>query len=170
MSFKIIGAIFVFISCACVGFRIASGFKKEERSLRQLVNALDYMECELQYHLTPLPDLCRHTAFQSSGIIRSIFLCLAMELEDQIHPDVWHCMSSALSKTKNIPVLTGQAFEALGRSLGRFDINGQLKGLEGVRAECRRNLSALVDNRDARVRSYQTLGLCAGAAMVILFI
>ena len=170
MNIKIIGAVFVFISCAGVGFRIAANYKREERSLRQLVNALDYMECELQYRLTPLPTLCRYTASQSAGIIRSVFLSLATELEDQVHPDVWHCMASVLGKAKDLPELTMQALESLGRSLGRFDIDGQLKGLEAVRTECRRLLNELTSNRDVRVKSYQTLGLCAGAAMAILFI
>lgn len=170
MNIRIIGAVLVVIGCGCVGFRIASVYKREEWTLRQLINALDYMECELQYRLTPLPALCRQTAMQSSGMIRVVFLNLAHELEDQIHPDVWRCMSSALTKSKELPSLTKLAFEMLGKSLGRFDIDGQLKGLESVRTECRRNLSELTCNRDTRIRSYQTLGLCAGAAIAILFI
>ena len=58
----------------------------------------------------------------------------------------------------------------LGRWLGRFDLDGQLKGLDAVRQECRRHLEELNNNREVRLRSYQTLGLCAGAAIAILFI
>ena len=170
MTIKIVGVIFIFISCAGVGFGIASNYIKEERTLRQLVHTLDYMECELQYRLTPMPTLCRSAAAQSTGLIRNVFLSLAIELEDQIHPDVWHCMASVLGKTKDIPDLTGQALETFGRSFGQFDIEGQLKGLETVRSECRRNLNELALNRTTRVRSYQTLGLCVGAAVAILFI
>jgi len=49
-------------------------------------------------------------------------------------------------------------------------MEGQLKGLESVRQECRRQVETLSYNRDARLRSYQTLGLCAGAALAILFV
>ena len=58
----------------------------------------------------------------------------------------------------------------LGTSLGRFDLTGQLNGLEQVRSHCRRELEALAGNRDQRVRGYQTLGICAGAALAILFV
>ena len=58
----------------------------------------------------------------------------------------------------------------LGESLGRFDLPGQLKGLEAVRRKCLMELEALGRNRTERLRCYQTLGLCAGAALVILFI
>lgn len=170
MTLKIIGSIFIIAACGGLGFKIAASYMKEERTLRQLISVLDYMECELQYRLTPLPMLCRQAATETNDLLSRAFLSLATELEDQISPDVERCMNAALSKVKDMPQLTNDALVLLGRSLGRFDLNGQLKGLEGVRRECRRNLENLNKNKDVRLRGYQTLGLCAGAALVILFI
>lgn len=170
MSLKLIGAILIISGCGGFGFKLSASHVKQEKTLRKLIGILDYMECELQYRLTPLPDLCRQAALESEGIMRSIFLSLTHELEDQISPDVDRCMTAALSKIKNIPPITMDALVLLGRSLGRFDLEGQLKGLDAVRQECRRNLDELNNNRDVRLRSYQTLGLCAGAAIAILFI
>lgn len=170
MGMKIIGIILVIVGCGGFGFMLASAHIKEERCLRQLIRILDYMECELQYRLTPLPVLCRQAAAEGEGVLRKTFYLLATQLEDQISPDVAQCMVSALSGIKDIPQLSLEAMELLGRSLGRFDIDGQLKGLEAVRQECRRNLNELTNNRDIRLRNYQTLGLCAGAALAILLI
>lgn len=170
MSVKLIGAILVIGSCGGFGFKLAANHRREENTLRMLISILDYMECELQYRLTPLPALCRMAASESKGVLSQTFLALAVELEDQISPDVESCMNAALARITDMPELTREQMELLGRSLGRFDIEGQLKGLETVRRECRRNLEELNQNRDARLRSYQTLGLCAGAAMAILFI
>ena len=58
----------------------------------------------------------------------------------------------------------------LGHSLGRFDLSGQLKGLASVRERCGQELQALRSDRDSRLRSFRVLGLCAGAALVILLI
>lgn len=170
MSIKVIGAIMVILGCGSFGFKLAANHLREEKTLRQLIAVLDYMECELQYRLTPLPVLCRQAAAESTGPLCQVFLFLALELEDQISPDVERCMTAALHKAKDIPILTQTGLLLLGRSLGRFDLDGQIKGLEAVRQECRRNLDNLNQNRDIRLRSYQTLGLCAGAAIVILFI
>jgi hypothetical protein len=41
---------------------------------------------------------------------------------------------------------------------------------KSVQEFCQREMEILSTNRANRLRSYQTLGLCAGAAMVILFI
>ena len=42
--------------------------------------------------------------------------------------------------------------------------------MEAVLQLCKRELDGLYLNRDARLRSYTTLGLCGGIALVILFI
>ena len=170
MSFKLIGALLVIAGCGGFGFMIAAAHRREEQTLRQLIAALDYMECELHYRLPPLPDLCRQVAGESRGVIQTIFALLAEELESQISPDVEHCMCAALSRVKDIPKETYAALELLGRSLGRFDIEGQQMGLEAVRHSCRQKVDMLSQNREVRLRSYQTLGLCAGAAIAILFI
>lgn len=170
MSLKIFGAVLIVVGCGGVGMMIASSYAKQERLLRQLISVFDYMECELQYRLTPLPDLCRNAAQQSCGVLQRFFLLLSHELEDQISPDVERCVSAAVTKSKELPKLLSDALLLLGHTLGRFDLEGQVRGLEAVRQECRQTLCGLDRNKSIRLRSYQTLGLCAGAALVILFI
>ena len=91
-------------------------------------------------------------------------------MEAQVSPDLDACMSSVVDKTAKLTPMTRDELVLLGKSVGRFDIEGQLKGLEAVRQDCRRLLESLLCNRDIRIRSYQTLGLCAGAALAILFV
>jgi stage III sporulation protein AB len=79
-------------------------------------------------------------------------------------------MQAALAVTERLPKQTTEVLSLLGESLGKFDLSGQLRGLEGIRSECHRRLDALSENQEVRLRSYKTLGLCAGAALVILFI
>lgn len=138
--------------------------------LESLCCLLEYMECELRYRLTPLPALCAATAGQASGALKDLFLILTQELENQISPDAGSCMHAALSRCRGLPQQVVQCLQELGKTLGMFDIDGQIKGLEATQQTCRRNLQFLRQNKDNRLRSYQTLGLCAGAAIVILFI
>ena len=168
MILKIVGVCMVIAGCGGVGFRIAANHRKEEAELRQLIGVLDYMECELQYRLTSLPQLCRQAAAEFPRM--SVFSELALELEAQVSPDVDRCMIAALQRSRKLPPITRSTLELLGKAIGRFDLEGQLKGFESVRQECRRKLDLLGENRDNRLRSYQTLGLCAGAALAILFV
>lgn len=167
---KWFGAMLIVFGCGSAGFTLSATHRKEEKTLRQLISALDYMQCELQYRCTALPDLCRLTAAQCTGALRSLFVTMACELEDQISPDVFCCMNTALTKVSTLPNHTREALRALGRTLGRFDLDGQLMGLENARHNCRSTLDKLSENREIRLRSYQTLSLCAGAALAILFL
>lgn len=170
MILKLIGAVFVVVGCGGIGFRIAANHRFEEKNLRQLIGILDYMECELQYRMTPLPELCRQASKEFSGLLGNILHELSVEMNAQNSSDLESCMSVALERVGKLPPLTRDELLLLGRSIGRFDMEGQLKGLEGVRQECRRQVECLSYNRDTRLRSYQTLGLCAGAALAILFV
>lgn len=170
MIYKWLGAILVVAACGGFGFKLVAAHRYEEQTLRQLIAALDYMACELQYRLTPLPVLCRQTAAECRGVLTEVFSCLSAELENQISPDANRCMLSAIAKTKGLPRYAAENLELLGHSLGKFDLEGQISGLEAVRQSCRRALEGLNQNKDVRLRGYQTLALCAGAALVILFI
>ena len=165
---KWIGAFCIIVGSGGFSLMLASSYRKEERTLRNLIYALDFMMCELQFRMSALPDLCRQTAGECAGILRQVFLKLANELEDQISPDVSGCMRTVLAQKLDIPLQTKDALELLGDHLGRFDLHGQLKGLETVRQECRTKLNKLIGSKESHLRSYQTLGLCAGAALVIL--
>ena len=170
MELKLLGAILIVAGCGGYGFSLCTRYRKRERALSDLVRALDRMECELQYRLTPLPELCRQTAAESGGRIREVFTSLAGELENQVSPEVRSCMNAALCRVRELPERAKKELLELGQTLGRFDLPGQLKGLEAIRRNCRSELDELSRNREVRLRSYQTLGLCAGAALAILFL
>lgn len=170
MIVKFLGAVLVIAGCGSVGFLFAATHKSEERALRSLLSAFDVMECELRCRLTPLPDLCRVASQSIRGQLARVFYNLADEMDRQIAPNVDLCMQTALSSVKEMPKQAKGVLLSFGKMMGRFDIEGQLQGLQTIRTECRTLLENCVKNQDVRLRSYQTLALCAGAAIVILFI
>lgn len=170
MSVKWIGAFCIIASCGGCGFLMAWRYLAKIRLLQNLINALDYMECELQYRSTPLPRLCRQAGQMSQGKIQEVFLMLADELDAQISPDAQRCMAAVLERCGDMEKTLYDILLTLGTSLGRFDMQGQLRGLEHARKTCRSELILLTENKSNRIRSYQTLGLCAGAAIAILFV
>ena len=170
MPVKWIGAMLVVAGCGGFGFMMALYIKREVAALRQLISAVEFMCCELEYRLTPLPELCRNVSTQYSGSVGTVFRLLAEELEGQVAPDAAFCIGSAIKKTPELPKRTASVLTSMGRTLGLFDLSGQLKGLRGLREECSYYLEELERDKTQRLRSYQTLGLCAGAALAILFI
>lgn len=170
MSLKIIGAILVIVGSGSFGFLISASHIKEEKNLRQINTALEYMECDLQYRLTPLPQLFIQVSKQCCGYPHSVFWGIGSQLEAQDHPDIQCCVESILINTKGGTPIAYNIFQRLGCSLGHFELDGQLKGIRSVREECNIILGKLVHDKDARLRAYKTLGLCVGAALAILFV
>lgn len=167
MYIKIIGAVLIIGCCGGYGMLLAVSHRREVSLLRQLLHLLELMRAELEYRLTPIPDLCRVCAADASETLSGVFLKLADNLEGQAAPDVQSAMALTLQK-KSLPLVTAQQLKLLGQTLGRFDLQGQLRGLALCKQECEHQLNELEYNQQQRLRSYQTLGFCAGAALAIL--
>ena len=142
----------------------------KQKHCRTFPRILDFMLWELQFKLTPLPNLCRSAASEAKGTLQTIFNELAAELDRQVCPDAKKCMSAVLAKHPSLPPISASCLREFGASLGRFDLNGQLEAINSVSQCCRISLENLRDGQDVRLRTYRTLGICCGAALVIIFI
>ena len=167
---KLLGAGLIIAACGGMGMARAMAHRKQEKMLQQLISALQAMSSELQYRLTPLPQLLQLGAAQCTGPLAQVFSDATRQMESKSEPDGASCLGLALNQAKELPDALKDKLLLLGKSLGRFDLQGQLSGMEAVLQLCKRELDGLYLNRDARLRSYTTLGLCGGIALVILFI
>ena len=166
---KIIGIILIILSCGMFGYLRGISLKREIKALHDFIGILNVMECELNFKLTPLPQLCRSCAGHGKSL-EKLFLILADELESQIAPDVATCMKAAIEKCGYESTLLISFLSELGHSFGKFDLKGQLTGIESVRVSCTKQLEILESGKDLRIRNYQTLGICAGAALAIILL
>ena len=115
-------------------------------------------------------ELCRMAAAKTRGDLRHVFSNLYQELQSRKLPDAGSCMYAAIRQTGEIPPGIRRLLIQLGNSLGQFDLPGQLTGIRSVRKRCLDSLENIRKNRDAQLRCYQTLGVCAGAALAVVLI
>ena len=168
MYIKLMGALLILVGCGGYGIMMATSHRREVAALHQLIQAVDVMISELEYRLTPLPDLCRFGAQNAKGGVSSFFTALGNALDEQVSPDVGCCTTAVLKKVTNLPSHASAQLQSLGQTLGRFDLSGQLTAMEHCRQSCIGQLEVLEHQQAQRLRSYQTLGFCAGAALAIL--
>lgn len=166
---RIVGAALLMAGCGGFGFTLASARRREITMLRKLINALQEMEWELKYRMPVLAGLCRIAADASGGVLRDIFLELADKLIKREVYDISACMNTIVVR-KELPRSIRRNLRQLGTSLGRYDLEGQLQGLESIRRQCRKDLKKLEENSEQNLRNYQTLALCAGTALAIILI
>lgn len=170
MGYKWVGAILIIVSCGGCGFSIAAGKRREEKLHCQLLDMLQFMENELQYRLTALPELCQMAAANTRGDLSNVFSNLHRELETRKLPDAGSCMYAAIRQSGEIPARIRRLLILLGNSLGQFDLPGQIDGIRSVRRRCTDSLESIRKNREQQLRCFQTLGVCAGAALAVVLI
>lgn len=167
MSVKISGALLIVVCCGGIGILLANTHRQEVRLLRLLLHLLELMRSEISYRLTPVPVLCRVCAESLSDPLQGILITVAEKLDSQSCCDVAGAFRQTLEQ-EDLPPVTAGMLLSLGQTLGRFDLQGQLNGLCACTQECTYKLKELEYNQRQRLRSYRTLGFCAGAALVIL--
>ena len=168
MYIRLTGMVLIVAGCGGYGVMLARNHRREVRALHQLVSLTEQMVSELEYSLSPLPELCRFAAKQGNGSVQSFFLTLAETLESQVSPDVAYCTDVALNKNRSLPKSAQEQLRSLGQTLGRFDLTGQITSLQRCKQACLSQLEILEHQQSQRLRSYQTLGFCCGAALAIL--
>ena len=160
------------ILAASVGFCycLTLTYAREEAALKDILRILEFMASELNSRLTPLPQLCGQASKLGKGDVFNVFYHAFGYLQSQTFPDAAACLEKAVNEVQALPQLAKRNLLHLGQNLGRFDLDGQLAGLETVRQICLRDLQGLENNKRENLCSYQTLGFSAGAALVILLI
>lgn len=169
MNLRYLGAILLFSGCCGCGFWFAWNQKRETVALRELESVLEWMICQLEYHMTPLPELIRSVA-QRYPMYRRVFAAFADQMESFTLSDVGACMENAIRSTTGIHPKIASYLQTLGNDLGSFALTGQVMQLRSLQQTCAADRAKQEVGQDARLRSYRTLGICAGLALAILLL
>ena len=167
---KWIGALLVFVSCAALGFIKAFCYRTEERYLSDWIRILDHIHCELEYRLSPLPQICQSASEMTFGCLKVLLQRLSSSLNAQVSADAGQCLRMAIAQADEIPISLQKQLMVLSESIGCYDLDGQLLQIAAARKECADALQQIRTQGKERIRNCQTLGICAGAGLAILLL
>jgi stage III sporulation protein AB len=149
---------------------MAGSFRYLETSLSETIKALELMHCQMEYRLTPLPELCSILRAGCGGTTGKVFDALGHELSRPDAEDVQASMKKALSLHPELPELCGKSLERLSITLGKTDLMTQLQGIKLETELLQKELQNIQKEQPARLKSYRTLGICCGIALAILLL
>lgn len=167
---QIIGTILVLVGCGGCGFSMAAECRKLEQNLRQIQNALEILQCEIQCRLTPLPEICGILEKACPGPVGIFFGGLKQELHLPDAGELPVCAGAAASRVQDLPAPCKRMLLELCATLGRYDTEAQMRAVVAAKDETLRALEELRAGQAGRIRSYRALGLCGGAALAILLL
>lgn len=167
---KTAGILLVILGASGFGCTMALGVRRQAALLRQLLSALEQMKGEIAYQKTPLPELMRLLSLSCSGALAAFFGQAAGDLHLRQEGSVYAIFKKALSAAppSAFPPQVRLVLLNLGKGLGKYDLERQLQSIDLAAERLQSLLDALQADQRARIRSYCTLGVCAGAAIAIL--
>lgn len=168
---RLAGAVLLAGGSVILGACMRRHLNGRVNDLNGLLVGFETMARELNYRMTPLPELLRQVSMQSKGNSAVFFdLCAqgAEHLNGRTFQAIW---SQSLEAAQLRLEQEDLAFlEQLGGVLGRYDEESQRKALDSTiaRLEHLRNSAADQSHRLGRV--YSALSLTAGGFLMILLI
>lgn len=168
---RLIGALLLAGGASLMGFLAAGQLESRVKSLRAMLGALELLERELSFRLTPMPALMSTLAERTPPPVNQFFSqCLEgmAKLGEKTLADLWN------ESLDTVPMDFGagekQTLRELGNVLGRYDGEGQCESLALARAQLEQCLVTATDERERMGRVYRMLGLTGGTLMVILLL
>lgn len=137
-----------------------------------MIDALLRIRHELQYRLTPLPEIFAALGSSRNPETAEFFSQLGAMLASAQSCTVGFACRHALAHTRGL-CLSGAArgtLLSLFDALGKYDLEGNLQVLELALSRLREEAKALRNSAPSRCRTYLTLGICTGLAVAVILI
>lgn len=165
---KLVGTGMILASSFWAGLHAALRLKRTHEQLRDLTAALELIAGEIRFAATPFVPLCRRAGEGRCAAVHSLFETLAQEGECPETQTSGLTRRACVKAGLQLPEHALSVLERLFDGFGRFDRDGQLRQIELASAELNRLSNELASQMDGRCKTYEVLGLTAGAAVLVL--
>ena len=144
--------------------------RRQQAQTLALIDALLRIRHELQYRLTPLPEIFAALGGSRNREIAEFFSRLAALLSSAQTCTVGYACRQALAQTRGLSLSSAArgTILSLFDSLGRYDLEGSVQALDLALSRLREEVKALQNSAAARCRTYLTLGVCTGLAAAVI--
>jgi stage III sporulation protein AB len=168
---KLIGALMILFSASMVGWQISSYYANRPVQLRSLLLALQMLETEIVYGLTPLARAFVKVGRRISPVIGKLFLLAAELLREEQAQSAEEALRLAMERHWPQTALGKQekdVLTSLGLVLGSSDREDQQKHLRLAVTHLRGLLEEARAEQMKYEKMYKSLGFLGGLLIVIL--
>ena len=168
---KLLGAILILLTSTAMGFMFSSRYRERPRQLRQLKSALQSLEAEIMYGLTPIHEAAAHLAEQIPHPINGFFIELVQQLDKRNGQSFHYIWNEALEnfwpKTA-LKINEKEIWKQFGQTLGQTDRDNQQKHIKMALSHLDR------EEKEARLAQQQyekmtkSLGVLGGLLLILL--
>lgn len=155
-----------------MGLGLARTVRRQQAQTLAFIDAVLRIRHELQYRLTPLPDVFLALQESREAAVAAFFSGLAGSLSVADTCTVGYACRQALRRTEGLCIPAGvrTALMSLFDTLGKYDLDGNLQALDLALGRLREEARQLQGSATARCKTYVTLGVCTGLAVAVILI
>lgn len=165
---KYILLIGILIASILIGRLISKKYVDRVKELKEMKNALNIFKTKMRFTYEPIPDIFEEIAKQlTNGNIATIFLIASKKMKQKTAGQAWE---EALEEENNLNKEDKEILNSLSRLLGKTDLEGQLSEVEVTTTFLETQIKKAEEARKKNEKMYQTLGMVAGLAIVIVLL
>jgi stage III sporulation protein AB len=168
---KFLGAVLILGAAAMFGFVQALHYARRPKQIRQMIGALQRMETEIVYALTPLPEAMLTLSKQMAEPLSSLFRITSERLRDTLVTstrEIWQQTVREVWKRSSMKQPEQEIALQLGNVLGITDRSDQIKHLRLAVSQLQAEEQESRDEQKRYEAMWKSLGVLIGALIVIL--
>ncbi len=170
---KITAVIIIFLSCTYIGFYYGESFKKRSRQLNSILKSVLFLNNEVMYTNTPLPEALKYISLKVESPINYVLSNVSDKLLKSESTSVYEAFEKEYKKNKSEFYLQDEDKRIVKdflRSLGESGVYGQDKLFNLTIENMKLNCKAAEELAKKNIKMYRVLGICIGAMISIFLI
>lgn len=170
---RIIGIIIVFLSCTYIGFYYGENFKKRSKQLNSILKSILFLNNEVIYTNTPIPEALKYVSLKVEEPISFILYRASDKLLKGESVSVYEAFNEEYKNTKsefNLHEDDKRIVRDFLRSLGESGVYGQDKLFNLTTENIKLNCKIAEELAKKNIKMCRAMGLCIGAMISIFLI
>ncbi|EOR20368.1 MULTISPECIES: stage III sporulation protein SpoIIIAB [Clostridium] len=170
---KITAVIIIFLSCTYIGFYYGESFKKRSRQLNSILKSVLFLNNEVMYTNTPLPEALKYISLKVESPVNYVLSNVSDKLLKSESTSVYEAFEKEYKKNKSEFYLQDEDKRIVKdflRSLGESGVYGQDKLFNLTIENMKLNCKSAEELAKKNIKMYRVLGICIGAMISIFLI
>lgn len=169
---RIGGLISVIGICISIGNLIAKGYSNRVRNILDFITVLNIMHTKIRYNQEVLENIFIDVQKEITRDVGKIFYEVGIRYNDRNDDisKIWTDVIEEHFKDLDLVFEDERILIDFGLSLGKSDIEGELRNIEVTIEKLKSQLTYAKDLRDKYSKVYQTLGTLSGIAIAVILI
>lgn len=167
---KIIAISIIFLSSTYIGFYYGESFKIRSRQLKSILKSVMFLNNEVMYSNSPLPEALNYISIKVDSPISNILSSVAISLEDGKSTSVYEAFKEEYYKNKSSLNLNEEdkgIIRDFLKGLGESGVYGQDKLFNLTIENMKINCNAADELAKKNLKMYSAIGVCIGAMIAI---